>query len=192
EHQMPGGMISNLKSQLASLGISDKLPQILEEAAHVRCDLGYPIIVSPFAQFVITQAVLNVMGRERYATVPDEVRKYVLGHYGEIAGPIEQNIFDRISKGAEPVKARPSDLLEPGIARLRRERGPFESDDDLLLAAFYPDSEYKTLKAAGPIKTDYPLASTPLITLAKEIALRPDIKSFHLVQRPTEQRSVVP
>jgi oxaloacetate decarboxylase (Na+ extruding) subunit alpha len=120
------------------------------------------------------------------------VRKYVLGHYGEIAGPIEQNIFDRISKGAEPVKVRPSDLLKPGIARLRRERGPFKSDDDLLLAAFYPDSEYKTLKAAGPIKTNYPLASTPLITLAKEIALRPDIKSFHLVKGPTEQRSVVP
>jgi len=191
EHQMPGGMISNLKSQLASLGISDKLPLILEEAARVRCDLGYPIIVSPFAQFVMTQAVLNVMGKERYATVPDEVRKYVLGHYGEIAGAIEQNIFDRISKGAEPVKARPGDLLEAGIARLRRERGPFKSDDDLLLAAFYPDSEYKALKAAGPIKTEYPLASTPLTTLVKEIALRPEIKSFHLVQRRTEQRSVV-
>ena len=116
----------------------------------MRCDLGYPIIVSPFAQFVMTQAVLNVMGKERYATVPDEVRKYVLGHYGEIAGPIEQNIFDRITKGAEPVKARPGDLLEPGIAKLKRERGPFKSDDDLLLAAFYADSEYKALKAAGP------------------------------------------
>ena len=183
EHQMPGGMISNLKSQLAPLGIADKLPEILEEAARVRCDLGYPIIVSPFAQFVMTQAVLNVMGKERYATVPDEVRKYVLGYYGEIAGPIEQNIFDRITKGAAPVKARPGDLLEPGIARLRRERGPFASDDDLLLAAFYPDSEYRALKAAGPIKTDYPLASTPLLTLVKEIALRPDIKTFYFAHR---------
>jgi oxaloacetate decarboxylase alpha subunit len=183
DHQMPGGMISNLKSQLATLGIGNKLPEILEEAARVRCELGYPIIVSPFAQFVMTQAVLNVMGAERYATVPDEVRKYVLGYYGEIAGPIEPNIFDRITKGAEPVKARPGDLLEPGIARLRRERGPFESDDDLLLAAFYPDSEFRALKAAGPITTDYPLASTPLLTLAKEIALRPDIKSFHFIHR---------
>ena len=184
EHQMPGGMISNLKSQLASLGISDKLPQILEEAARVRCDLGYPIIVSPFAQFVMTQAVLNVMGKERYATVPDEVRKYVLGHYGEIAGPIEQNIFDRISKGAEPVKARPGDLLEPGIARLRRERGPFKSDDDLCWPRSIQTLNTRALKAAGPIKTDYPLASTPLVTLAKEIALRSDIKSFHLVAAP--------
>src|SRR5690242_6475805 len=182
EHQMPGGMISNLKSQLATLGISSKLPQILEEAARVRRELGYPIIVSPFAQFVMTQAVLNVMSKERYATVPDEVRKYVLGYYGEIAGPIEPNIFDRIAKDNEPVKARPGDMLEPGIARLRRERGPFTSDDDLLLAAFYPPSEFNALKAAGPIKTDYPLASTPLLTLVKEVTQRADIRSFHYAQ----------
>lgn len=187
EHQMPGGMISNLKSQLGNLGIANKLPEILEEAARVRCDLGYPIIVSPFAQFVMTQAVLNVMGKERYATVPDEVRKYVLGHYGEIAGPIDPNIFDRVAKGAKPITARPGDLLEPGIKRMRAERGPFASDDDLLLAAFYPNSEYKALKAAGPIKTDYPLAPTPLVTLVKEIALRPDIKSFHFTHRRNGQ-----
>ncbi len=179
EHQMPGGMISNLRSQLATIGIEHKLPAILEEAARVRCDLGYPIIVSPFAQFVMTQAVLNVMGKERYGTVPDEVRKYVLGYYGEIAGTIEQNIFDRIGNGAEAVTLRPGDLLEPAVKRIRRERGPFQSDDDLLLAAFYADSEYSALKAAGPIKTDYPLARTPLITLLREIALRPDITSFH-------------
>jgi len=183
EHQMPGGMISNLKSQLAPLGIADRLPEVLEEAARVRCDLGYPIIVSPFAQFVMTQAVLNVVGKERYATVPDEVRKYVLGYYGEIAGPIDQNLYDRIAKGAAPTTARPGDHLEPGIPKIRRERGPFASDDDLLLAAFYPDREYKALKAAGPIDKNYPLASTPLVTLLKEVAQRRSISSFHFVQR---------
>src|SRR5262245_2379348 len=184
EHQMPGGMISNLKSQLATLGISSKLPQILEEAACVRCDLGYPIIVSPFAQFVMTQAVLNVMGKERYATVPDEVRKYVLGYYGEIAGPIEPNLYDRISKGAKPTTARPGNLIEPGIPRVRRERGPFASDDALLLAAFYSDREYKALKAAGPVGMGDPLRCTALCTLMKEIALRPSIRSFYFIRRP--------
>jgi len=182
EHQMPGGMISNLKSQLTPLGIAHRLPEVLEEAARVRRDLGYPIIVSPFAQFVMTQAVLNVMSKERYSTVPDEVRKYVLGYYGEIAGPIDPNLFDRITKGAEPTRARPGDLLEPGIPKIRRERGPFASDDDLLLAAFYPQREFDTLKAAGPIDTNYSLAPTPLVTLLKEIAQRRDIRSFHLVQ----------
>ena len=79
--------------------------KVLEEAARVRCELGYPIIVSPFAQFVMTQSVLNVMGKERYATVPDEVRKYVLGYYGEIAGPIDANFYDRITKA--PSRRRP-------------------------------------------------------------------------------------
>lgn len=183
EHQMPGGMISNLKSQLASLGVAERLPEVLDEAARVRCELGYPIIVSPFAQFVMTQAVLNVMGRERYATVPDEVRKYVLGHYGEVAGPIEQNIFDRITRGGEAVRSRPGDLMEPGIPKLRAERGPFSSDDDLLLAAFYPDSEYRALKAAGSIETEYPLAATPIATLLREVAARRDVTSFHFLQR---------
>jgi oxaloacetate decarboxylase alpha subunit len=175
-------MISNLKSQLTTLGIAHRLPEVLEESARVRCELGYPIIVSPFAQFVMTQAVLNVMGKERYVTVPDEVRKYVLGYYGEIAGPIDPNLYDRIANGAEPAKGRPGDLLEPGIPKLRRERGPFASDDDLLLAAFYPRSEFDALKAAGPITTDYPLGPTPLVTLAKEIAQRRDIRSFHFVR----------
>jgi len=183
EHQMPGGMVSNLKSQLATLGIADRLPEVLEEAARVRRDLGYPIIVSPFAQFVMTQAVLNVVGKERYATVPDEVRKYVLGYYGEIAGPIDANLYDRIANGAEPTSERPGDHLEPGIPRVQRERGPFASDDDLLLAAYYSDREYQSLKAAGSIKTKYPLASTPLLTLVKEITQRRDIRSFHYMKR---------
>lgn len=182
-HQVPGGMISNLKSQLATLGIEQRLEEILEEAGHVRADLGYPIVVSPFAQFIITQAVLNVMGKERYATVPDEVRKYVLGHYGEIAGPIEPELYDRITNGAEPVSGRPAALLPPALPGVRRERGPFASDDDLLLACYYGEREYRALKEAGPIRTDYPLASTPLVTLIKEIAARRDIASFRLVQR---------
>ena len=182
EHQMPGGMVSNLKSQLATLGIAHRLPEVLEESARVRCELGYPIIVSPFAQFVMTQAVLNVMGKERYGTVPDEVRKYVLGYYGEIAGSIDPNLYDRIANGAEPARGRPGDLLEPAVPKLRRERGPFVSDDDLLLAAFYPRSEFDALKAAAPIATEYPLGRTPLITLVKEIAQRRDIRSFHFVQ----------
>jgi len=183
QHQMPGGMISNLHSQLATIGIGERLPEILEEAARVRHDLGYPIIVSPFAQFVITQAVLNVMGRERYETVPDEVRKYVLGYYGEVAGPIDPNLLDRIGRGATPVTERPGALLEPGIPRIRAERGPFESDDDLLLASFYSASETKALRDAGPIQTDYPLAGTPLLTLIREVARRPDITSFHFIEK---------
>lgn len=182
-HQVAGGMISNLRAQLQTVGMEQRIDEILEEAGQVRADLGYPLVVSPFAQYIMTQAVLNVMNTERYAVVPDEVRRYVLGGYGEIPGQIDGNLYDRISNGAAPISERPGLQMEPAIERLRRERGPFASDDDLLLAAFYNRTEYDALKAAGPIRTDYPLASTPLLTLVKELALRPDIRSFQLKNR---------
>ena len=179
-HQVAGGMISNLEFQLSTLGIGDKLEAVLEEAGQVRADLGYPIVVSPFAQYIMTQAVMNVMGAERYASVPDEVRRYVLGGYGEIAGEIDPNLYDRIARGAEPVTERPGALVPPALGKLRAERGPFASDDDLLLAAFYAPKEYDALKAAGPIDTTSPLDGGPLRTLVRELVRRPDIRSVHL------------
>jgi oxaloacetate decarboxylase alpha subunit len=183
-HQCPGGMVSNLAYQLSEMGLDGRLDEILEEAWHVREDLGYPIVVSPFAQYIVTQAVLNVMGRDkgrqRYESVPDEVRLYVRGGYGRIAGEIDPNLYDRITRGAEPITERPGALVPPALERLRASRGPFESEDDLLLAAFYDDGEYRALKAAGPIRTDYPLGPTPIVTLVREIAARPDIRSFQV------------
>ncbi len=186
QHQCPGGMVSNLAYQLETMGLRGRLEEILEEAWHVREDLGYPIVVSPFAQYIVTQSVLNVVGRdqgrERYDTVPDEVRLYVRGGYGEIAGPIDANLYDKITRGAEPIKERPGALVAPALERLRKTRGPFKSDDDLLLAAFYDDTQYRALKDAGAIKTEYPLLETPLLTLVKELSLRPSIRKFHMVQ----------
>ena len=185
-HQVAGGMISNLRYQLSTVGLEDRIDEILEEAGRVRADLGYPIVVSPFAQYIITQSVLNVMamdqGKERFSSVPNEVRLYVRGGYGEIAGDIDPDLYDRITKGAEPIRERPGALVAPAIERLRRNRGPFESDDDLLLAAFYDDTQYAALKAAGPIDTDYPLMETPLLTLMKEVGERNSIRSFHFKQ----------
>jgi oxaloacetate decarboxylase (Na+ extruding) subunit alpha len=183
-HQCPGGMVSNLAYQLEILGLRGRLDEILEETWHVREDLGYPIIVSPFAQFIVTQAVLNVVGRSkghaRYETVPDEVRHYVRGGYGEIAGAIDPSLYDRIARGAQPIVERPGALVSPALDRIRNARGPFRSDDDLLLAAFYDDAQYRSLKAAGPINTEYPLMETPLLTLVKELTARPSVRSFHL------------
>ena len=184
-HQMPGGMISNLRYQLGTLGIEDRLQEILEEAGQVRADLGYPIVVSPFAQYIITQSVLNVMGRdrgnERYDTVPDEVRLYVQGGYGEVVGEIDSNLYDKITRGAEPIRERPGVNVPPALDRLRRTRGPFASDDDLLLAAFYADKEYTALKGEGPIRLDSPsVANSPLTTLIKELASRRSIRSFSI------------
>ena len=184
-HQVAGGMISNLKMQLEAVGLADRINEILEEAGRVRAEFGYPIVVSPFAQYIITQSVLNVtavdQGRERYDNVPDEVRLYARGGYGEIAGEIEANLYDKITRGAEPITDRPGALVPPSLAALRKKRGPFMSDDDLLLAAFFDEGQYRALKTAGPIDTEYCLADTPLLTLLKEVAHRPSIKSFHYI-----------
>ena len=179
-HQMPGGMISNLKYQLSSLGISHRLDEILVEAAQVREELGYPIIVSPFAQYVMTQAVLNVMQGERYKTVPDEVRKYALGYYGQLAAPIDPNVLDRITGGEAPITVRPGDLLEPMLPRIRRERGPFASDEDLLLACFYDARETDALFRGRPIRTDPASSRSPLVTLIRELVNRPAVSEFHI------------
>ena len=179
-HQVAGGMISNLEYQLSTLGIGDKLEVVLEEAGQVRADLGYPIVVSPFAQYIMTQAVMNVMGKERYASVPNEVRRYVLGGYGEVAGEINPNLFDKIAQGKEPITERPGALVPPALDKLRAERGPFASDDDLLLAAFYAPKEYEALKAVGSIDTTSPLEGGPLRTLVRELVRRPNIRAVQI------------
>jgi oxaloacetate decarboxylase alpha subunit len=150
EHQVPGGMISNLRSQLRDLKMEHRLAEVLEEAVRVREDLGYPILVSPFAQFVITQSVINVVQGERYATILDEIARYVLGYYGEIAGKVASDVLDRVTSTSgikEPIRERPGALVPPRIRKLKAERGPFKSESDLLLAAYYPDSQLDPLFA---------------------------------------------
>jgi len=107
EHQIPGGMISNMMSQLREVNLEHRLDEILHETARVRKDLGYLVMVSPFSQYVMTQAVLNVIHGERYKIIPDEIRRYVLGHYGRPAAPIDPVVLDRIPGSDTPVTARP-------------------------------------------------------------------------------------
>tara|TARA_B100001939_G_scaffold1720_1_gene1626 strand:- start:962 stop:1855 length:894 start_codon:yes stop_codon:yes gene_type:complete len=190
-HQVAGGMISNLEYQLSTVGLADRLDDILQEAGNVRADLGYPIVVSPFAQYIITQSVLNVVamdnGKERFSSVPDEVRLYVRGGYGEIAGKIDPNLYDRITKGAEPITQRPGELVPPALKKARNRLGANASDDDVLLSVFYDEKEFNALKDKGPIDTYYPIMETPLKTLIKGITSRSDITSFHFIDRKNSQ-----
>ncbi len=137
EHQIPGGMISNLRAQLATLGIAHREHEILEETAQVRKDLGYPILVSPFAQYIVTQAVLNVMQGERYKTIPDEVKLYLRGHYGKLAGTPSALVMERAGVDYNP-NERPGNLIEPALKRLRKQWGKSLSREQLCLHAFYP------------------------------------------------------
>ena len=183
EHQMPGGMISNLASQLATVGLEHRLDEVIDEMSQVRKELGYLPIVSPSAQFIATQAVLNLVRGERYETIPDELRKYILGYYGRPPAPMDQNLVDRVARTSADVVTGPSGShVPPALDRIREERGPFESDDDLLLAAMYPDEVLRPLLEARATAdyTAFHRAYTPAEHLLKEIEARPGLRTFEL------------
>ena len=184
EHQVPGGMISNLRYQLQTMGIEDRLPEIMEEAALVRRDLGYPIVVSPFAQFIITQSVLNVVQGERYRTIPDEVRKYACGYYGKLAAEPSAEFLERARiRPEERVTEAPAAHIEPWIPALRKKLGAGASDEDLLLHAFYDE------KLVAPLRDPVPecrASTTPLSELVRWLHDRRDIRQARIKFAGTE------
>jgi oxaloacetate decarboxylase (Na+ extruding) subunit alpha len=153
-HQVPGGMLTNLKFQLEQAGLADRFEAVLEECARVREELGWPIMITPFSQLVGTQAVLNVVQGERYRMVPNEVKKYALGHYGKLLAPVHANVLDRIiANGASEIGTRPP-VLEPAVARLRRQY-PAQSDDERLLRFMFAGNQVDDMLSAGPLQTEY-------------------------------------
>ena len=184
EHQVPGGMISNLRSQLAAMHMEHRLPEILDEVAQVRRDLGYPILVSPFAQYIVTQAVLNVVQGERYKTIPDEVRKYAMGYYGRLAAEPSAAFMERARiRPSEMVSERPGEHIAPWLPRLRKECGARASDADLLLAAFYSKELLAPLDRPPPV---YQFRSSPLQELIRHVGMRADLSHARIRFAGTE------
>lgn len=167
-HQIPGGMVGTLKAQLAQHGMSERFEEVLREVAEVRRELGYPGMATPFSQLVGIQSVLNVVKGERYAIVPDEVIEYAAGYYGEPVAPIDPDVLDRImeSSRAKEVLANPPE--QPSIEELRRTYGT-DDDDELILRALLPESDLERMRAAGPLRRDYPLVSSPELEQARSL-----------------------
>ena len=170
EHQIPGGMMSNFRSQLAELQLSHKFQQLLEECAKVRNELGYPIMITPFAQFVGTQAVLNVIHGERYSYVPDEVKKYALGYYGKLLAPVEPNVLDRIVANGSPHIPLKPQPLPPALDKLRKQY-PNATDDERSLRFMFAGRQVDDMLAAGATETDY-VFEKPLVRLVRELTER--------------------
>jgi len=184
EHQVPGGMISNLRSQLVTMGMEHLLPAILEEAARVRRDLGYPILVSPFAQYIITQSVLNVVQGERYKTIPDEVRKYAMGHYGRLAAVPSDEFLERAGIRPDQISDEPPAAhLAPALPALRARLGSGASDEDLLLAAFYAPELLAPLRKPQPA---YQFKTTPLMELIRYVGSLKDLRMTRIRFGETE------
>jgi oxaloacetate decarboxylase alpha subunit len=138
-YQIPGGMISNLVSQLREQNAVDRLPEVLQEVPKVRQELGYPPLVTPTSQIVGTQAVLNVLLGERYKVIPKEVQAFVRGLYGRPPGPIDPATQRRIIGDEQPIQGRPADLLSPELPKARQEAGEWaQSEEDVLSYALFP------------------------------------------------------
>ncbi|MBO5269680.1 MAG: oxaloacetate decarboxylase subunit alpha, partial [Clostridia bacterium] len=132
-YQVPGGMLSNLVSQLKQMGRSDALADVLAEVPRVRADAGYPPLVTPSSQIVGTQAVMNVIGGERYKMVTKEFRALMRGEYGKTPMAPDPEFVKKIIGDAEAITCRPADLLEPELDRLRAAIAPYlEQEEDVL------------------------------------------------------------
>lgn len=139
-HQIPGGMRSNLESQLTSMNAIERLDDVLEEVVHVRSDLGYPPLGTPFSQMTGAQAAINVIAGERYRMIPKEIRAYVRGQYGKAPGEVNPELIRKIlGESEQPITCRPADLIEPGYERIKAECADVaRSEEDVLTYAMFP------------------------------------------------------
>lgn len=184
-HQVPGGVISNLRHQLSGLRMGHRLEEVLEEAVQVRKDLGYPIMVTPFSQFVVSQAAMNIMVGERYQQVSDEVIKYTLGLWGKGAGSlVDPNVKDRILNLPRAKELLDWQPPQPSLREIRENLGGAGvSDDELLLRFLIPEEEIRAMRSvAGPVQS-YFTARNPIVTLIHELLKRKDSDYFSIQKK---------
>jgi len=172
-NQVPGGMISNLSSQLKEQGAVERMNEVLAEIPAVRKDLGYPPLVTPTSQIVGTQAVFNVITGERYKTITNEVKLYLQGRYGKAPGDVDALVRQKAIGNERVIDCRPADLLDPEMNKLRTDIGELaESEEDVLIYAMFPEIGKDFLQqrkdgtlepeALEPISTGESSESTPI------------------------------
>jgi oxaloacetate decarboxylase (Na+ extruding) subunit alpha len=196
-HQIAGGVMTTTRRQLREIGMEHRFDALVEEVGVVRAEMGHPIMVTPFPQMVVSQALFNVIG-ERYGNVPDQVIRYVLGSFGKPTAPIDPAVKDRI---LDRPRARElaSEPPPPTPAELRRQFPRGISDEELLLRAHMPAEQVDAMLAAEPTPRHFNPVMAPVLTLLRELGERrtvhdlavgkPDLRLF--VHRHTEETSHV-
>jgi len=198
-YQIPGGMLSNFVSQLKEQNALDRYEDVLKEVPRVRKDLGYPPLVTPTSQIVGIQAVMNVLGGDRYKNVSKEVKEYIKGFYGRPPAPIDPEIAHKIIGDEEPITCRPADLLEPELEKFRaegEEMGIIKKEEDVLTFTLYPAVAPKFLRGETeeeplvPPKSDN-CSSTPS-SMPTEYQVDVDGESFQVKVIPTGYLEIEP
>src|SRR6185295_1076424 len=178
KHQLPGGTVGTMRRHLSEHRISHLEGAVLEELDRVRQELGWPIVMTPFAQMVITQAVMNVTG-ERYGTIPDEVIRYAIGRFGKPNVPIDARVMERIESLPRTRELRAEPPM-PEVSELRRRLGAQLCDEELLLRATMPATLVDAMRAAGPAQRDYNPALRPVMELVRRLLARRDLEHVAL------------
>lgn len=196
EHHIPGGMISNLRSQLEQQGALERMPEVMAELPRVRADMGYPPLVTPTSQIVGVQAVLNVLAGKRYEMVTQETRDYVKGLYGRSPAKIDAKLAKQILGKEKPITQRPADLLEPGLATAANkiESHLLAKEEDILSYCLFPEvalgyfkwrakseNEREAIPADQELEAQAPAAAAPAVTVAP--AIDPDMQRFAEIGR---------
>ncbi|NLI11991.1 acetyl-CoA carboxylase biotin carboxyl carrier protein [Pelotomaculum propionicicum] len=192
DHQVPGGTISNLVTQLEEQKALYRLGEVLEEIPRVREDLGYPPLVTPTSQIVGTQAVLNVLTGERYKLVPGEVRDYIQGYYGKPPAPINKEIARKVLGDREPITCRPADLLEPRMEKLRNEMIDLVTgEEDIISYALFPQvaRRFFEMRRNGRYKPELPLKNEKP-AIQEKIALPPPKQNSAQAEKSTQTAAV--
>ena len=162
-YQVPGGMLSNLVSQLKEMGQEDKYEQVLEEVPRVRKDFGEPPLVTPSSQIVGTQAVLNVVSGEPYKMVTKESKKLLSGQFGQTVKPFDPEVQKKCIGDEKPITCRPADLIKPQLADIEKEMAQYkQQDEDVLSYALFPQvaTEFFKYREAQQNKVDASAADT--------------------------------
>jgi len=192
EHQVPGGMMTNLTRQLREAKMEDRLDEILEEIVQVREELGYPVMGTPFSQIVGAQAIENVISGKRYGQITDEVIKFSLGYYGEPLAPIDEEILDKIKSlpRTKEFQNWTSEAYDKSVEELRKEFGPELADDDLLLKVLIPGKPPKpgeAKKVTKPPQAKNPTPGDPPSELPAEFRVDVDGEIFNVKISPVMQ-----
>ena len=191
-YQIPGGMLSNLISQLKEQNALDRYNDVLDEMPRVRADMGYPPLVTPTSQIVGIQSVMNVLSGERYKTVSNEVKEYMKGNYGRSPAPVNKEIYKKIIGDEEPIECRPADLLEPEFDKFKKEgeaEGLIKCEEDVITLALYPAVAKKFLKGEAQEEELLPaqqlVESNQLSAIPTEYAVEVDGDVFDVKIIPT-------
>jgi oxaloacetate decarboxylase alpha subunit len=182
QHQLPGGMVGTMRRHLAESRLSHLEGAVIEEIGRIREELGWPIVMTPFAQIVMTQAVMNVMNQERYKVIPDEAIRYAIGRFGKPNVPIDAQVMDRIESLPRTKELRAEASMAP-LSELRRQVGESLSDEEFLLRATMPAGQVDAMRAAGPAARHYNPALKPVMSLIRQLAEHRDL-SWVSVEKP--------